>query len=863
MPDNLDDIDLSNTEASESFLDIISNSSEDHAAEIQNIVNTLHTDVDAGEFNIDLDELLSGTESAEFYNSDSIADPSTVAEIDSITARVLGTTHLTPYQSEASPTQDMKLLAVPTGLSNSSSAPATPTGINSSITENKTSHQPEKIIQNQQPTLQKASSAPPQPVGSSDLVSPTTSSNLNHRSLSAKPTEDRPANLKQFAISRPDLNVQKTSLSTMNTAESFRGVSSTPISASSSGTRPSAPASISITRPNLTKPLVRLPITPSVGNSPSLQSAPIRPGATAGASSGAQASGHTLLDTILSQLPPEKQDILNELFRQLQQHHISSDIFLSQARRLLGTQHSKLLSDIPRRPPRHSTNNQAAQQAPRPPRATPLSNRTHPALPAYNAFMKRRQAEQQMASPIMTAAKKLKTDGSSSIPGSPLRPSISPSSPSIPSVQPPSPMVSTPNIASPRVATPTIGRPPSNIQSKTQTGNSSGQDDKVDFDALTDVMGYVGVDLKEESDNILRESETLSKHNGLGVVEADQSKTQDFMSLSVLKKIVGKIAEPHRLSGIDPDFMVYLALAAQERLKSLVEQMIVASKHRVVSHHIPPPPLDANHHPMYKIVVNQDVKKQLLALERVEREGERHRKRMISDREKRLAQENTESEDKEDGKEGENKKSKKVRRKEGSGPGVTARNMSEDIRKKITNQTALLSAGGVRKSWMLMGAGGDGGSSAAASSKTATSSPAQSPRPQSPTIKTKPTPTVTPEVLTPTTPQATVQKSHPSNTSNYTPSPLANRGRGRPSKSHLRNALKGGLAPQRSQSAPGFVLPPSTVNRPSSVGPPNASAVRKVTVRDALFCLERDTAAPVGYGNGERVLLKVYTKWQK
>ncbi|ORX92250.1 hypothetical protein K493DRAFT_285922 [Basidiobolus meristosporus CBS 931.73] len=672
------------------------------------------------------------------------------------------------------------------------------------------------------------------------------------------PTEgSRQANLEQFAQllknTRAGVSGQKSLAPGVNAADSFPSSAG---STSGSGAKPTAPTPISITRPNLSNPLARLPISSSAGATPTTQAAPIRPGVAAGSSSGAQrVSGNTLLDTILSQLPPEKQDRLNELFRQLQQNHITPELFLSQARRLLGTQHSKLLSNLPRRPPSQLTNNQIAQQSPRPVRTAALSNRTHPSLPAYTALLKRRQAEQQLASPIINAAKKHKTDGNSSIPGSPLRPSISPS--------PASPAVSTPNVAIPRVATPTIGRPPSNIQNKSQTSGSSGQgDDKVDFDALTDVMGYAGVDLKEESDNILRDSETMNKHNGQGALETDQTKTQDFMSLTVLKKIVGKIAEPHRLTGIDPDFMVYLALAAQERLKSLVEQMIVASKHRVVSHHIPAPPLDANHHPMYKIAVSQDVKKQLLALERVERESERQRKRMITDREKRLAQENTENEDKEDGKEGENKKSKKVRRKEGSGPGVTARNMSEDIRKKITNQTALLSAGGVRKSWMLMGAGSDASSPApSTSSKTAASSPAQSPRPQSPTIKTRPTPTTPSEPPTPSTPQTTVQK--PPSTPNYTPSPLANRGRGRPSKSHLRNALKGGLAPQRSQSAPGFVLPPSTVNRPSSVGPSNASATRKVTVRDALFCLERDTAAPVGYGNGERVLLKVYTKWQK
>ena len=40
------------------------------------------------------------------------------------------------------------------------------------------------------------------------------------------------------------------------------------------------------------------------------------------------------------------------------------------------------------------------------------------------------------------------------------------------------------------------------------------------------------------------------------------------------------------------------------------------------------------------------------------------------------------------------------------GPGVTARYMSDDVRNKSTNETALMIAGGVMKSWMLTGMAG-------------------------------------------------------------------------------------------------------------------------------------------------------------
>ncbi|OAD05073.1 hypothetical protein MUCCIDRAFT_155795, partial [Mucor lusitanicus CBS 277.49] len=144
--------------------------------------------------------------------------------------------------------------------------------------------------------------------------------------------------------------------------------------------------------------------------------------------------------------------------------------------------------------------------------------------------------------------------------------------------------------------------------------------------------------------------------------------------------------------------------------------MIFASKHRVDSQTFTQPAMDESGHLPFKIVDIQDIKKQLLAVERVEREEERKRKEILLERE-RKAQMGEEGGDAGD----DDRPSKKKKKKE-MGPGVTARYMSDDVRNKTTNETALMIAGGVMKSWMLTGSmgGGGGGSSKEKSSASAT-----------------------------------------------------------------------------------------------------------------------------------------------
>jgi len=171
------------------------------------------------------------------------------------------------------------------------------------------------------------------------------------------------------------------------------------------------------------------------------------------------------------------------------------------------------------------------------------------------------------------------------------------------------------------------------------------------------------------------------------------------------------------MSSIPEDSVNYLALALRARLQDLVTAMIAAAKHRTDTQFDRPASqyevADGSEPvPMWSIAVRSDVAKQLAVLEKVEREEETKVRRERREREEAAAahaaalaaQANSaagsggsgmgDGYDDVDG-----GGAKKKRRKEG--PGVTARNMSEDVRKKMSNAVATQAAGlGGRYAWM-------------------------------------------------------------------------------------------------------------------------------------------------------------------
>lgn len=244
-----------------------------------------------------------------------------------------------------------------------------------------------------------------------------------------------------------------------------------------------------------------------------------------------------------------------------------------------------------------------------------------------------------------------------------------------------------------------------------------------------------------------------------------------------LRPLLTSIAQKHKLSRSAPseDVVQYLALALRFRLQELVVQMKGAAEHRTDAqfdraasfYELLTPSTHTNTSsegtPMWGIRVRSDVAKQLSALERVEREEElrirRERKERAelaaraaaalaaqADAQNAAASQPSSPMDVDDdfdsfaqgGSGGPKKKRKK------DGPGVTAKNMSEDVRKKMSNAVASQAAGlGGKYAWMTQANANaaSGGKKAAAKTATATSSSTSGANATSSTANNSPTTT--------------------------------------------------------------------------------------------------------------------------
>jgi hypothetical protein len=154
------------------------------------------------------------------------------------------------------------------------------------------------------------------------------------------------------------------------------------------------------------------------------------------------------------------------------------------------------------------------------------------------------------------------------------------------------------------------------------------------------------------------------------------------------------IGTKHKVPKIPEDAVNYVALALRARLHDLLVAMAAASAHRTDSQFDRTPSTYVDGTPMWRISVRRDVAKQLAALERAEREDEmrirRERKELAAAQAAAIAAHapGAATGDIEDGEGGPKKKKKKA-----DGPGVTAKNMSEDVRKKMSNAVASHAAG--------------------------------------------------------------------------------------------------------------------------------------------------------------------------
>jgi len=170
------------------------------------------------------------------------------------------------------------------------------------------------------------------------------------------------------------------------------------------------------------------------------------------------------------------------------------------------------------------------------------------------------------------------------------------------------------------------------------------------------------------------------------------------------------IGTTHKVTKIPEDSVNYVALALRVRLQELVTAMIAAAAHRHDTQFDRSASLYEDGNPMWSIVVRTDVAKQLAVLERIEREEEMKVRRERKERSELAASQTSNYGTQQTAGDGdfddeEAMQPKKKKKKEG--PGVTARNMSEDVRKKMSNavasQAAGLSTG--KYAWMNAAAG--------------------------------------------------------------------------------------------------------------------------------------------------------------
>ncbi|KAH7097860.1 transcription initiation factor TFIID component TAF4 [Auriculariales sp. MPI-PUGE-AT-0066] len=243
-----------------------------------------------------------------------------------------------------------------------------------------------------------------------------------------------------------------------------------------------------------------------------------------------------------------------------------------------------------------------------------------------------------------------------------------------------------------------------------------------DVSTLNDSLASAGVDLKAEEENLRQQAGSHRRWADSG----DRTKRSAQVDTKTLATTVNNVARHHRLArGAQDEAVQYLALALKARLTGLLTAMLAAEQHRTGAGVSRPAGIWDPHNepehaqgqseeatgatPMWHHTVRRDVGLQLRALEKAEREEEqrtrKERKERLDAQAAALAAMQAPPPmtpmdggmfDDDDG------PAKKKRKKEPSN-----RNMSEDVRKKMSNAVASQAAGISTKkyAWMTDGAG--------------------------------------------------------------------------------------------------------------------------------------------------------------
>lgn len=266
-------------------------------------------------------------------------------------------------------------------------------------------------------------------------------------------------------------------------------------------------------------------------------------------------------------------------------------------------------------------------------------------------------------------------------------------------------------------------------------GASWGQND---VDQLQDVLGSSGVDLRAEENAMYRRNLANIPNSMEQARNAEEERASAFyLELMPLSYRVHKIAQMNGLQ-VDADVLQHISLASKIRFRNLIESMVNASRHRQWSSHLRPPPMYAKgKSAMYHEEIEEDPSKLLSVLARVEKAQEqaaRQRRLQREEQEASLAnsagrgetEDSTMADGTQNGSQqgsqanangqanatqssadGANSQEDAKRKMKKPGISTAARNMTEDKRLRLANNTAAqamgLSAGS--KAWMFGGAG--------------------------------------------------------------------------------------------------------------------------------------------------------------
>lgn len=192
-------------------------------------------------------------------------------------------------------------------------------------------------------------------------------------------------------------------------------------------------------------------------------------------------------------------------------------------------------------------------------------------------------------------------------------------------------------------------------------------DDKFNVKDITDVTRMAGFNLKEETASLLP---TYSTAGGEERAHAPDEVQSPFINKGALHKKVTEIAAKHGIKKVSEELYEFLALAAQNRLRDVVDELGNISKQR----------LDFYKDEM-KIEITSDPRKQLKLIEK--REKEEKERRDAEEKERALKDKKMDPE---------KKKSDQARLEE-----------EEKIRTRTANLTALQAIGDVRPRRAMQG----------------------------------------------------------------------------------------------------------------------------------------------------------------